>query len=201
MRNKHFKRAKDSSDDSNKSLVYRIGRKIYFYDDVDAGSVCQAIKYIDEIEKESKKPIEFEIMSYGGSCYDGLALYDRIRRSQCEIFTIATGMVGSMAVIVYLAGDYRYITENCTILNHQSSDAIEGKASDLKINVEETIKLEELMVDIIAERTGLLAKKIKAEIKIGDDYIRPEQAIEDGFAHELIANKRSRRRRKRTQSQ
>lgn len=180
-----------------KTIVYKIGRRIYFFSDVDADSICEAIKYLDELEKESKKPIEIVFNSEGGSTYDGLALYDRIRQSDCEITTIGTGLVGSMAVILFLAGDYRYVTESCTILNHQGSDSIEGRVSDIEIGFNETKRLEEYLVDLISERTGLPTKKIKADIKKGDDHIKPDRAVDEGFVHEIIKNKRTRRRRRR----
>lgn len=175
------KRIDINEDLIQKTIVYKIGRRIYFFSDVDADSICEAIKYLDELEKESKKPIEIVFNSEGGSIYDGLALYDRIRQSDCEITTIGTGLVGSMAVILFLAGDYRYVTESCTILNHQGSDSI----------------LEEYLVDLISERTGLPTKKIKADIKKGDDHIKPDRAVDEGFVHEIIKNKRTRRRRRR----
>ena len=199
MKRRNPRQIVDSSDETVRIAVSRLGRKIYLYDEIDRHTVLEVVKYIDELEKESKKPVEIEINSEGGLCYDGMALYDRIRRSDCEINTIATGLVGSMALVIYLAGDYRYITENCKILNHEGSDELEGKASALKIGIEETLNLEEQLVSIIAERTGLPEKKIKAEIKKGDDYIKPDRAIEEGFAHELIPNKRTRRRRRRIQ--
>ena len=188
---------KRATEDQDKSTVYVVDRTIYFITEVTAESVGESIRHLDKLEKESKKPINMLFSSIGGNCYDGLALYDRIRRSECEIITTATGLVASMSVLLFLAGDYRHITENAILLNHQTSADMDGKVTDLKIEMDEIVKLEELTVELIAERTGQQPKKIKSEVKLGDCYIRAERALEEGYAHELIQNKRTIRRRKR----
>ena len=150
-------------------------------------------KEIEEIkakmEFESKKPIEFVIDSAGGYCYHGLALFDRIRQSKCKVNMIATGLVASMGLVVYLAGDYRALTENSRLLNHQSTSDLGGKVSDIKIETQEIFRLEDQISQIIADRTGISLKKIKSQTKVGDDYILPKQALKDGYSHLIIPNK------------
>ena len=179
----------DSSEDTPKQVVCRVGRRIYFFSDVDMWSVCEAIKHIDKMEFESKKPIEFVIDSAGGYCYHGLALFDRIRQSKCKVNMIATGLVASMGLVVYLAGDYRALTENSRLLNHQSTSDLGGKVSDIKIETQEIFRLEDQISQIIADRTGISLKKIKSQTKVGDDYILPKQALKDGYSHLIIPNK------------
>lgn len=179
-------------------LVHRVDRTIFFFDEVGPDSVLEAIKLLQDIQTEnSKKPIEFIINSGGGLCYDGLALYDKLRQSTCEILMVGTGIVGSMALIVFLAGDKRQVTENTTLLNHQMTGGEEGlKVADMKIDYEETKRLDYYMNCIIAERTGQKLSKLEKDVKIGDRWITAEQAVEDGFADGIIPNKRTRRRRK-----
>lgn len=180
---------RNDNDDAPKQVVCRAGRRIYFFSDVDMWSVCEAIKLIDRMEFESSKPIEFVIDSAGGYCYHGLALFDRIRQSKCKIYMIATGLVASMGLVVYLAGDYRALTENSRLLNHQSTSDLGGKVSDIKIETQEIFRLEDQISRIIADRTGISPKKIKSQTKVGDDYILPNQAVKQGYAHEIIPNK------------
>ena len=194
-KNDHIKLPKRKIDD-NDTLVYKNGRTIYFYADVNNESICKTIRFLDELEKESKKEIMIKICSSGGYVYSGFALYDRIRQSVCQINTIGTGIVASMALIIYLAGDYRSIEENATLLNHQACDEIEGRIEDLKIAMKETERIEQRVVEIIACHTGLTERKIINDIQKGDNYIKPERAVDEGFAHELIKNDRIIRKRR-----
>lgn len=185
-----FNQRNDNNDETPKQVVCRVGRRIYFFSDVDMWSVCEAIKHIDKLEFESTKPIEFVIDSAGGYCYHGLALFDRIRQSKCKVYMIATGLVASMGLVVYLAGDYRALTENSRLLNHQSTSDLGGKVSDIKIETQEIYRLEEQISSIIADRTGIPLKKIKSQTKVGDDYILPKQAVKHGYAHQIILNQK-----------
>lgn len=180
-----------------KTLVFRKGRTIYFFDEIAADSICEAIKLLQEIENESSnKPINIILKSEGGDCYDGFALYDKIRQSEYDIIITGTGIVASMATIVFLAGDTRILTENTRLMIHQVYTGSEGKCSDAKIDIKETETLQNRIIDIISERTGQSRSKITKEFKIGDKWLSAEEAKEDGYADEILINIRTRRRRK-----
>lgn len=170
----------------NRTNVYYQDRTIYFFDEVNNATVCEAIRYIDLLEKRSKKPIEIILNSGGGSCYEGLALYDRIRFSKCDICIIATGITASMGFIIFLAGKYRYLMPNTILMSHQISSNPEGKLGDLKIEMEEIKRLEKQCNIIISERTGLSIKTIEKQHSKGDYYITPETALKDGIAHKIL---------------
>ena len=192
-----LKGANGRGGDENRTGVRRLGRTIYFFDCVNDETVCDAIYLVHQLETESlKKPIQIVINSGGGGCYDGLALYDKLRSSECQISTIASGIVASMAVIIFLAGDSRVITENARLMNHQISTYLEGRITDAEIDIKETRVLEEIMLDIISDRTGRTVKVLKAERKNGDRYISADDSIIEGYSHEMIINKRTRRRRR-----
>jgi ATP-dependent Clp protease protease subunit len=169
-----------------KSIISVSGRTIYFFGEVNHQSACEFYQVLDVLERKSKKPIEIILNSPGGNVYDGLNIYDRIRYSKCPIGILGTGLVASMALIIFLAGKIRMVTPNTILMNHQISSEVQGRYHDLKIELEEINRLEDLCLKILTERTGLSIKKIKTDIKKGDDYITPERAIKEGFAHEIL---------------
>ena len=179
-----------------KTLVRRLGRTIYFFDEVCEESVCEALVLLRQLEQENKKQIEIVIDSPGGNCYDGFALYDAIRSSDCTILTIGTGIVASMAVTLFLAGDERAVTENVRIMNHQVSTYIEGRMTDADIDVKETKILEEMLLEIISERTGNTIKSLKEQRQYGDRYLSSDEAVAEGYSDRVIINKRTIRRRR-----
>jgi len=178
-------------DSAERISVFRNGRTIYFFDDVDNHSVSEAFKLIQQLEQDSiKKPIRFIINSGGGSVYDGLALYDRIKISPCKVIMVATGLVASMGLVIYLAGDERVVTQTSTLLSHQNTmDVNDGKTSDIKIEAKEMDRLETWYLHLVANTTGQSIKKIEHEIKIGDKYISAEEAVKTGYASKIIEYK------------
>lgn len=175
-------------DDSfSKVSVFRVANIIYFFDDINAHTVCEAIKFIDEIEFSKEKELTFILNSHGGEEYSGLALYDRLRSCKCEVTMVGTGFIASMALIIYLAGDKRVATKHARFLNHQGSMAIDGKASDIKIESKEIEAMEDICNSIIAERTNQDIKKLKQSIKIGNKYIDTLEAKKTGITHEIIS--------------
>ena len=167
--------------------VYVLNRTLYFFSEVDSASVCEAIRWLDALERQSKKqPIEIILCSGGGECYAGLALYDRIRRLKCPNCIVGTGICASMAFIIFLAGENRYLMPNCILMNHQISSGQSGRLEDLKIEVEECKRIEKMMLQIISERTGQSIKLIEKQISKGSDYITPERAIKENIAHKII---------------
>lgn len=166
--------------------VSRNGSTIYFFDDIDSNSVAEAIKYIDLLESQKIKKITIILNSCGGEEYSGLALYDRMRASTSRFTIIGTGFIASMALIVYLGGDRRIATKNARFLNHQGSTEIGGKATDIKIESQEMETMENICVNIMAERTKQDPKKLKNSIKIGNKYMSASEAKAQGFVHEII---------------
>ena len=187
------------NEDEDTVVVFREGRTIYFFDEVDDESVCEAIRFLDKIESEnSTKEITIKLNTGGGGCYDGFALYDRIRQSPCNIVMIGSGLIGSMGLIIFLAGDERRLSENARILNHQVSlEEFSGRNSDLKIEQKELDTLNNMYTDIVSERTGQTIKKLVGDVLPGDKYFGSEYAVDNGYADEIIKNTRTYRRKKR----
>ena len=179
----------DEESEETYNDINAVGRVIYFFTGVNLASVSQLIRYIDNLESKSKAPISILMSSGGGLCNSGLAAYDRIRRSKCEITTIATGLVGSMGLIIFLAGDRRYMTENAVLLNHQPEDhETGGRVSFLRNEFVELDRIQSRMVGIISEATGLSEKRLRDDVKEGNYYITPDQAVKEGYIDQIVRN-------------
>lgn len=111
-------------------MEFNFERDIYLFGDIDKKSALQIIekvnilnRYDDEMlrngpRKFKPQPITLHINSGGGSIYDGMSIYAAIKNSPTPVMTIATGMVGSAALLVYLGGRYRISYPYTTFLFH-----------------------------------------------------------------------------------
>jgi len=175
-------------------LVHRVDRTVFFYDDISSESVCRATVMIKKMLMEStKKPIEIVLSTEGGECYTGLAFYDFLRNCPCKVTIIGTGIIASMGLIIFLAGDYRVVTENTRVMSHQVSTDISGKLTDMEIDLKETKTIDDIMLKIIADRTNQSVFKLKKEVKTGDKWMSAEQAKIEGYVHKIVKNKKKKK--------
>lgn len=158
-------------------------RKIFFMGDVDECDLNNIIKVLMYLDSSSDKPIDIYISSFGGSVYCGLALYDVIESCKCKIRTHAIGKVMSMGLILFLAGKERYATKRTTFMSHTVSNISWGKLSDMKQEVDETERIYDICLDILAAKTKKKYTKAwwKKEIEHLDRYYSYKQAKEMGM--------------------
>ena len=126
--------------------------------------------------------IDIYINSYGGYCYDGLALIDTIQ--SCEYATIRTHAIGkimSMGLMIYLAGDERYARPYATFMAHSVSSGTWGKLFEMNTEVKEVKRLQEILCDMFAENTKHDAKWWQRHTKYEDRYYDTEKAKELGI--------------------
>jgi ATP-dependent Clp endopeptidase proteolytic subunit ClpP len=152
-------------------------------------SVKYAIDTITEwFRLDPEAPIEIVINSGGGSVFAGLALFDYIqmvRGAGCPVTTTAVGMAASMAGVLLQAGSTRVMSEHSYLMVHEASTATWGKLSELRDEVELIDKLEERMLLILAERSTMSAKQIKAKCARRDWWLSAQEALKLGFCDEI----------------
>ena len=132
-------------------------------------------------------PIQFHLCTVGGSCYEGLALYDTIASSHTPIEIICQGRVMSMGVIVALASNVRKAYANTTFMIHQVSGLLFGYMQDMKESLEEVQRLNEIMFSIITQKTSIKKETLTELIEHKRDwFLTAKEALDLGLITELI---------------
>jgi ATP-dependent Clp protease protease subunit len=146
-------------------------------------------RFIDGLE-EDVTDIHVYINSGGGSVIEGWAIYDKLKTSGKKVTTIGEGIVGSIATIIFMAGDYRKLHENSRFFIHnpywQPDSPTPMEAEDL-INLGESLQIEQKKIlDFYANQTGSNIEQLEALMQKATD-LTSTQAIELGFANEIIS--------------
>lgn len=134
--------------------------------------------------------IHVYINSGGGSVIEGWAIYDKLKTSCKKITTIGEGMVGSIATIIFMAGDYRKLHENSRFFIHnpywQPDSPTPMEADDL-ISLGESLQAEQKKIlDFYSNQTGKAVEDLEPLMQKATD-LTSTQAIELGFANEIIS--------------
>ena len=132
-------------------------------------------------------PIEFLLSTYGGACYDGLALHDVIESSNTPIEVICTGKIMSMGVIVALGAKVRKAYRNTTFMIHQVSGLSFGTLREMEDTVAEASRINGILFDIIKSKTKVSEDQLnEILIKKKDWYMTAEEALDLGILTALM---------------
>ena len=170
-----------------KERIIFVGEEI---EDHMADTIIAQLLYLER--EDPDKDIMMYINSPGGSVTAGLAIYDTMQFIKPDVSTIAIGMAASMASILLCAGakGKRLALPHSTVMIHQASGGARGKTSDVRVQVAELQRVENIIKDILSEKTGQPLKKIEQDIQL-DNYMTPEQALEYGLIDSIIGSKKT----------
>jgi ATP-dependent Clp protease protease subunit len=145
-------------------------------------------KFLDSLESDVTD-IHVAINSGGGSVVEGWAIYDKLKTSGKKITTIGEGMVGSIATIIFMAGDVRKLHENSRFFIHnpywQPDSPTPMEADDL-ISLGESLQAEQKKIlDFYSKQTGTAIEQLEPLMQKATD-LTSTQAVEMGFANEII---------------
>lgn len=128
------------------------------------------------------KDIFMYINSPGGSVSAGLGIYDTMRYIKPDIHTLCVGSAVSMGCFLLAGGTpgKRYSLPHSRIMMHQVSGAAEGNINDVEITLEEMQTVNNILMTLLAENTGMSLEEVKEHYD-RDKWMSAEQAKELGI--------------------
>jgi len=124
------------------------------------------------------------INSPGGICSAGFALIDVMFGSKIPIKTVGIGMIASMGLQIFLAGEKgsRTLTPNCLILSHQFSGGQFGKEHELVAGQKRYTHVSDMMMRHYIRTTGMSKEDIKKYLLPAQDvWLTPKEAKKFGI--------------------
>lgn len=130
--------------------------------------------------------IRLFINSPGGDVDQGFALIDIMGWSRIPIHTTALGLIGSMALLVFMAGEHghRTVMPHCSLLSHRFGALAMGNHADLLAARVQQDLVHRRIVEHYRHHTRLkTAEAVEQELLPATDrWLSPEQAVEYGVA-------------------
>lgn len=174
-----------------------VSRKIVIsqpIDDILAGQVIEAIMEINDFDAEltakivgyEPEPIEIFINSGGGSATAGNAIIGAMEMSQTPIVTYGMGIVASMALAIFVAGDIRIAHRMTRFMYHSVAYGLEGHIKDHEDAMKEANLLQRTYNNLFLERTKLtqeMMTRIRSEKR--DYFFSGKKAVRLGIADEV----------------
>lgn len=153
--------------------------------DEDVANIINAqLLYLNSIGDDD---IKMFINSPGGSCIDGLAIYDVMNFVTPDISTYCMGMCASMASILVSSGTKgkRYILPNGEVMIHQLRGGSQGVMADMKIDVAHAEQTQNKIYNILAKNTGKTFAQIEKDAD-RDNWFTAEASVEYGLIDKIV---------------
>jgi ATP-dependent Clp protease protease subunit len=151
-----------------------------------AEGIARELMYVSLI---SKDPIKVILNSVGGEVYAGLLVYNTIRdivRQGIDVTVEVRGLAASMGCIILQSGSKRTSARATRFLIHEVASFDYGKVSEMEEQVEELRKVNNLLRDILAEKTGRQKEEIDKVWAKKDVWHSSEEALKFGLIDEIV---------------
>jgi len=147
---------------------------------------CKKLLYL---EAKGFKSIRIVLNSPGGEVYHALLVYNTIKElvdKGLKVEVEARGLVASAAMLILQAGSLRRASKYSRFLIHEVSSWSYGKASEIVDESKEVMKVNEMLLEILAEKSSLTKRRLAKMIKRKDFWFGSEEAKKWGFIDEVI---------------
>jgi len=138
---------------------------------------------------DSDDDITVFVHSPGGHVESGDTIHDMVSFVRPRVRMVGTGWVASAGTHIYLAvpKEDRFCLPNTRFLIHQPHGGGMGKATDIRIEAEEIVKMCERLNRTIAEATGQPIERVEKDTQ-RNYWMSPEEALEYGIVGKIISS-------------
>lgn len=146
----------------------------------------RVIKNLHTLENMGTGPITILMNNPGGDWYHGIAIYDSIKQSPCEITIKARGYAMSMGSIILQAATHRWMSPTASQMLHYGTDGYFHHSKTFEKYAEQSKKINAVMEGIYLDRIREKHPKFKkAQLKKllnFDTYLTAQESIDLGLA-------------------
>ena len=152
---------------------------IYIFDEIGTYGVT-AQDFISDIKDLKDTPINLRINSIGGDVFDGMAMYNVIKRREAKTTVYIEGIAASIATIIALGADEVIMAENSLFMIHNAWGGAMGEAKDMRKTAATLEKISGELTDIYMKKTGL-SYEVLAEMMDEETWLNAQEAYDFGF--------------------
>jgi len=163
--------------------------RIVFLGDEVAPELCNVViaQLLFLANEDPKADIHLYINSPGGSIYSGMGIYDTMQFIQCPIATYVVGAAASMAAVLFAAGTKgkRFVLPHARVMIHQPLGGARGPATDIKIELDEMLRTQKQLYQVLAKHTGKSVEQIEKDCD-RNKWMDAEEAVAHGLADRVL---------------
>lgn len=162
--------------------------EIFIYDDIGSGFFSDGVtpkSFAEDLKAlGAVRTLNIFINSPGGSVFDGVSIYNQLKRHSARKNVFIDGIAASIASVIAMAGDEISIAANGFMMIHEPWSCACGNASDLRRTADQLDKINDSIIDTYAARTPT-PENVIAEMMEAETWMNAQEAVEHGFADQI----------------
>jgi ATP-dependent Clp protease protease subunit len=164
----------------------RDAAEVVIYDEIGAFGI-PAKAFLDELKALGPvAELTVRINSPGGSVFDGVAIYNALKRHQASVTVWIDGIAASIASMIAMAGDEVVMPENAMLVLHDPSGLVAGTAADMRATADALDKMAAAMIAAYRAKSGAGDTEIEA-LMAAETWLSAEEAVDLGLADRVEA--------------
>ena len=156
---------------------------IYIFDEIGAFGI-NAQDFIEELKAFKNSAINLHINCIGGDVFDGMAIYNILKKRTAETTVYIEGIAASMGSVIALAADNVVMAENSLFMIHNAWGGAMGEAKEMKKTANLLEKISGEIADIYVKKTNLPYSRVQ-EMMDEETWLNAAEALELGFVDSI----------------
>lgn len=158
--------------------------KVWIHGDIGSYDI-EAIDLVRALQAVGSQDAEFRIQSYGGSVYEGLAMYNAIKAHKGKTVGVVDGLVASISSYFLMACDVVKMPENAKLMIHNPSIGAWGGEDELDSALTQLKNAKQTIADAYVERCGKPLDDVLAAMA-KETWFTAQEALEFGLIDEVV---------------
>lgn len=173
----NFEATHNEEDNLTEITIYGVIGSSWFSDSISA-------KDIDKVlNSAGDNDIVINLNSPGGDAFDGISIYNRLKRHKGKISIHVDGWACSAASVIAMAADELYMGLGSMMMIHEASSIVLGSKSTMRKEADVLNELEEGIIDIYMTKANIEREEVRKKVD-AETWFSARKAVEVGFATE-----------------
>ncbi|CEG23133.1 ATP-dependent Clp protease proteolytic subunit 1 [Planococcus massiliensis] len=171
---RQFKAVKNEATNATELTIYGVIGDSWWEDSVSAADVDEALQSISG-------DIVINLNSPGGDAFEGIAIYNRLKKHDGKVTINVDGWACSAASVIACAADELFMGLGSMFMIHEASTIVWGSKTDMRKEADVLESLEEGIIDIYMTKANVSREEIKNMVD-SETWFSAQKAVEIGFA-------------------
>lgn len=132
--------------------------------------------------------ITININSPGGNVFEGLTIYNALKRHKASVTVNIDGLCASIASVIAMAGDTVNMSKEAMMMIHNAMTYVEGNANKFREVADLLDKVSGNLSNVYLEKSATLTKEKIKELLDAETWLKAEEAKSLGLVDQVTNN-------------